>query len=157
MNQILQTNSHQNTKKSIIQNISSSSTDKLHYFFKIQLYFSIVIFIFLTIYVGFVKHKLSQEENFSKTILENYNMTKLYSNQSDYTSNKTTENIDITNNIGSTLVPYDNIISSPKNSYTNDSSIIGIINIPNLHIYYPIFSTCSEELFSLQIFWSYAW
>ena len=111
MNQILQTNSHQNTKKSIIQNISSSSTDKLHYFFKIQLYFSIVIFIFLTIYVGFVKHKLSQEENFSKTILENYNMTKLYSNQSDYTSNKTTENIDITNNIGSTLVPYDNIIS----------------------------------------------
>lgn len=110
MNQILQTNSHQNTKKSTIQNISSSSTDKLHYFFKIQLYFSIVIFIFLTVYVGFAKHKLSQEENFSKTILENYNMTKLYSNQSDYTSNKTTENIDITNNIGSTLVPYDNII-----------------------------------------------
>ena len=150
MNQILQTNSHQNTKKSTIQNISSSSTDKLHYFFKIQLYFSIVIFIFLTVYVGFAKHKLSQEENFSKTILENYNMTKLYSNQSDYTSNKTTENIDITNNIGSTLVPYDNIISSPKNSYTNDSSIIGIINISNLHIYYPIFSTCSEELLKIS-------
>ena len=150
MNQILQTNSHQNTKKSNIQNISSSSTDKLHYFFKIQLYFSIVIFIFLTVYVGFAKHKLSQEENFSKTILENYNMTKLYSNQSDYTSNKTTESIDITNNIGSTLVPYDNIISSPKNSYTNDSSIIGIINIPNLHIYYPIFSTCSEELLKIS-------
>ena len=33
---------------------------------------------------------------------------------------------------------------------TNDSSIIGIINIPNLHIYYPIFSTCSEELLKIS-------
>lgn len=149
MNQILQTNSHQNTKKSTIQNISSSSTDKLHYFFKIQLYFSIVIFIFLTVYVGFAKHKLSQEEIFSKTILENYNITKLYSNQSDYTSNKITENIDINTNMNSSLLPYDNIMSSQNNS-TNDSSIIGIINIPNLHIYYPIFSTCSEELLKIS-------
>ena len=150
MNQILQTNLHKSTKKSTVQNTSNSSTNKLHYFLKIQLYFSITIVIFLTVYVGFSKHKLSQEENFSKTILENYNMTKLYSNQSDYTSNKTTENIDITNNIGPTLVPYDNIISSPKNSSTNDSSIIGIINIPNIHIYYPIFSTCSEELLKIS-------
>ncbi len=125
MNQILQTNlrSTQNNK----------SHTKLHYFLKLQYSTCIILIISLIVYIGFSKLKLAKEENFSKKLLENYDITRLYSNQTDSLY------VDLSSN---------NNISDTKSS--GNSSIIGIINIPKINIYYPVFSTCSEEFLKIS-------
>lgn len=75
MNQILQTNLNKNNKKS-------------YYYFKVQFYISVMIIIFLSFYIMFYNFKLSQIENFSDKILNNYNITKLYSNSYNSTDSK---------------------------------------------------------------------
>lgn len=125
MNQILQTN---------LKNIKNSkSRTKLHYFLKLQYFACIVLIISLIIYIGFSKLKLAKEENFSKKLLENYDITRLYSNQIDSLS------VDLYNNTE---------FLDTKNF--EDSSIIGIINIPSINISYPIFSSCSEEFLRIS-------
>ena len=61
----------------------------------------------------YFRQNLLNEEKFSSTILENYNITKLYSNSDSYVN--------------------------------KESSIIGIIEIKKLNVYYPIFSSYNEE------------
>lgn len=111
MNQILQTD----------LNYKNKSNKKLKFFLKLQLYFSI----FFIIVVGFVivnyKYKLYKQEQFSNDILNTYNITKLYSN----------------------------------NTYTLDDNsqafnVLGIIEIPKINIYYPVFSNYDEDLLKIS-------
>ncbi len=125
MNQILQTN---------LKNFKNNkSRTKLHYFLKIQCFACIILIVSLFIYTGISKIKLAKEANFSKKLLENYDITRLYSNQIDSLY------VDLSNS---------NNISGTKSS--KDSSIIGIINIPKINISYPVFSTCSEEFLKIS-------
>lgn len=92
---------------------------------KIQLYSSIILSIIIVISISFNAFHLYKQEKYSNQILSNYNITKLYSNLSSNeisSSNETIENV----------------------------YIIGIIEIPKINIYYPIFSTCTDELLKIS-------
>lgn len=85
--------------------------------FKVQFVISIAIIIFAICFFIYYLYSLKTSENFSKKIISNYNISTLYS------SNKKNNEIQ----------------SSAENS------IFGIIEIPKINIYYPVFSYLSEE------------
>lgn len=110
MNQILQTK--KNNKSFSI-------------YYNIIFFISIILIFSLAIYLFFTSLTLKKNENYSKQILENYNITRLYSNNEK--------------------------ISYSKKSLDNDEiSIIGIIEIPKLSIQYPIFSNYEENLLKIS-------
>ena len=85
--------------------------------FKVQFVISIAIIIFAICFFIYYLYSLKTSENFSKKIISNYNISTLYS-------------------------------SNKKNNDTQSSaenSIFGIIEIPKINIYYPVFSYLSEE------------
>lgn len=85
--------------------------------FKVQFVISIAIIIFAICFFIYYLYSLKTSENFSKKIISNYNISTLYSN-------------------------------NKKNNETQSSaenSIFGIIEIPKINIYYPVFSFLSEE------------
>ena len=85
--------------------------------FKVQFIISITIIVFAICFFIYYLYSLKTSENFSKKIISNYNISTLYS------SNKKNNEIQ----------------SSAENS------IFGIIEIPKINIYYPVFSYLSEE------------
>lgn len=90
-------------------------------FFKFQ-FISSIIFIFILIIVFiFYINSLNKKQKISDNIVSNYNILKLYSNGSENNVNSTSEN----------------------------NNLFGIIEIPKINIYYPIFSETSEELLKI--------
>lgn len=85
--------------------------------FKVQFVISIAIIIFAICFFIYYLYSLKTSENFSKKIISNYNISTLYSNTG---KNIETENL-------------------------AENSIFGIIEIPKINIYYPVFSYLSEE------------
>ena len=112
MNQILETNL--NNKKSNLK--------KLTIALKFQLFFSIILIIIIAIYAFFNIFRLYEKEKYSSKVLNNYNITRLYSN-----------------------LLSDGILNTNQNS-----SILGIIEIAKINICYPIFSNCSDELLKIS-------
>lgn len=110
MNQILNTKTHNNNKLK----------KKM---FKIQFYFSIFVLIIILAYVCSYLFNLYKKEYISKSLIQNYNISKIYSN------NNSNSNYKISN---------------------NSNTIFGIIEIPKLAIYYPIFSNLDEELLKIS-------
>ena len=113
MNQILQT----------ITNNKKSELTKLKKVLRFQLYIS--IFLIITVIYFITSHTLNlyKKEQYSSEILNNYNITKLYSNLGNITN---------------------------LNSTNEDSYILGIIEIPKINIYYPIFSNYNDELLKIS-------
>lgn len=107
MNQILSTKPSKNTK------IKKK-------WFKIQLYLSLIIILIALIGTCFYLNNLYKNEQLANSLINNYSISQLYSDNSTTSSNK-----------------YD------KESL---NSIFGIIEIPEINIYYPIFSNLNEEL-----------
>ena len=85
--------------------------------FKVQFVISITIIIFAICFFIYYLYSLKTSEKFSKKIISNYNISTLYSNTE---KNKETESL-------------------------AENSIFGIIEIPKINIYYPVFSYLSEE------------
>ena len=85
--------------------------------FKVQFIISITIIVFAICFFIYYLYSLKKSENFSKKIINNYNISTLYSSNE---KNKKTENL-------------------------SENSIFGIIEIPKINIYYPVFSFLSEE------------
>ncbi len=85
--------------------------------FKVQFIISITIIVFAICFFIYYLYSLETSENFSKKIINNYNISTLYSSNE---KNKKTENL-------------------------SENSIFGIIEIPKINIYYPVFSFLSEE------------
>jgi len=133
MNQILhQTLSKDNfdiEKKSNI-NFETTKNSKRHlglkktkFIFKIQFIISILL---LAIIVYIITNNLlilNKKEKYSSQILENYNITRLYAN-----SNENSDNFET----------------------SNSTYVIGIIEIPKINIYYPVFSNCDENLLQIS-------
>lgn len=110
MNQILNTSKY-NNKDKIKQKI-----------FKIQFYGSILIIIIIFANMFFQLINLYKKEYISKSLIKNYNISRMYSfNTMDKNKQK-----------------------------SNDNTIFGIIEIPKLGIYYPIFSNLNEELLKIS-------
>lgn len=115
MNQILEIPS--NSKKSKLK--------KLKKLLQIQLCFSIIFVFAIGISILSNTFYLYKQEKYSNQILDNYSITKLYSN---YFSNE----------------------NSSSNESTDSSYVMGIIEIPKINVYYPIFSNYDEELLKVS-------
>ena len=96
-------------------------------FLKFQLSISILFIIIIVIFISFNTFQLSKSEKYSSQILSNYNITRLYASLD---TNSSSTNYDLNN--------IDNF------------SIIGIIEIPKINIYYPILSRYNDELLKIS-------
>ena len=95
--------------------------------FFLQLSFSLFFVIAISIFIFYNNFNLSRKENYSNQVLENYNIARLYAN--------------LNNNIDSASNEID------SNQIFN---IIGIIEISKINLYYPVFSTYSDELLKIS-------
>ena len=112
MNQILFTgNSFSNNKKKI---------KKL----KIQFFVSLFIILCIFLYLLYVSHIRNEKEKFSDTLLDTFNIERLYYNGNSSTS----------------IIPKENSVPS----------IIGSIEIPKINIHYPIISNTTDEFLKLS-------
>ena len=91
--------------------------------FKIQFHFSILSICIIIFSIFFYLKKLSEKENISNSIIKNYNISKLYSSKK---------------------------IDNSKNVDLNNNTIFGIIEIPSINVYYPIFSNFTDELLKIS-------
>ena len=96
-------------------------------FLKFQLSISILFIIIIVIFISFNTFQLSKSEKYSSQILSNYNITRLYAS--------------LDTNSYSTNYDFNNI---------DNFSIIGIIEIPKINIYYPILSRYNDELLKIS-------
>lgn len=104
----------------------NSKLIRLKKILKIQLYLSMFLIILIISFITYNKFKLFKQEKYSSQILSNYNITKLYTDM--YTQkNNNSLNTDI-----------------------ESSPILGIIEIPKIDIYYPIFSNYNDELLKIS-------
>ncbi len=91
--------------------------------FKIQFQFSILSICIIIFSIFFYFKKLSEKEHISNSIIKNYNISKLYSSDK---------------------------IDKSKNVDLNNNTIFGIIEIPSINVYYPIFSNFTDELLKIS-------
>ena len=100
---------------------------KLIYLYNIQLYTSIIVGIIILFFLLYRLYTIKNNDKLTGQILNTYNITKLYQNH-------------LTNN------SYE----KNNNNNHNNTYIIGVIEIPKINIYYPIFSTCTDELLKIS-------
>lgn len=115
----------------ILGNINNKQPDesnikikKLKFIF----YFSILIIIFCIIFYFFMKYNLFQKEKISKSLVDNFTITTLYSNNNEYIAEKSS-------------------ITLEKN---NEPFVIGLLKIDKINLTYPIISTSTEELLKIS-------
>ncbi len=123
MNQIL------STKSDVHFRDCPRKGQKRKNWFRFQFSVSIFIVLFLVCGAAFYFYRLGQKEDFSDRLLANYNIYRLYSNPEQ---SATTEQID----------------EERQESSNND--LFGIIEIPKIGLYYPVFSHLSEELLKVS-------
>ncbi len=87
--------------------------------FKFQLYCSLLMILFLLIWIVVYFTNLYTKEKLATSLAKNYNIYKLYSSKNEISDNNETD------------------------------IIIGRIEIPKLNIYYPIFSNLNEDLLKI--------
>lgn len=92
-------------------------------FFKIQFTVSIIILIILISFIFYYILYLQKQEKLSNGLIGNYSIYQLYSNYSEP-------------NIG--------------NKISSENKIFGIIEIPKINVYYPVFSYLNEELLKIS-------
>lgn len=95
--------------------------------FRFQFIVSIFIILFSVGSAAFYFYRLGEKEDFSDHLLANYNIYRLYSNSGP----STTEKVE-------------------GNQESTDDTLFGIIEIPKLNLYYPVFSHLSEELLKVS-------
>lgn len=86
--------------------------------FKVQFTISIIIIVILIGFIVYTSYSLQNKENLSNNLIGNYNIYKLYAD-----------------------------VSSNNNDLVQDTqanNLFGIIEIPKINLYYPVFSNLSE-------------
>lgn len=121
LNKNIDTSENLNSSESLnIINKKSLHTKNQKKIFSIQFFLSITaILVIITLFI-YSKISLSNKESFSDLLINNYSITKLYSNDNNNTIN---ENLPLT-----------------------PDTIIGVIEIPSLNISYPVFNELNDEL-----------
>lgn len=88
--------------------------------FKFQFSFSIITTSILILYVFYYFLNLSKQEYFSKDLMSNYNVYQLYASTSN------------------------------RPSQDNSNGVFGIVEIPKINLYYPVFSVLTESLLKIS-------
>ena len=105
----------------ILENKRTKKLNKRLYSF--QFFMSCLIILIFIIYLFWQKYSENNAEKMSESIIKNYNITRLYSN-----------------NVDNTIKANDNLVS-----------IVGAIEISKINISYPIFSSYSDELLKISV------
>ena len=114
-----------NQKNSIFKLKKSSQKNNKKTVFKTQFIFSVLL-ILTVITVFFINvHQKNSKEFTAQKISSNYNISKLYNNENS---------------------PINNLYNQNGKSFT----VIGIIEIPKINIYYPIISEINDELLKIS-------
>lgn len=122
MNQIININSQKkNNNLNYLNNTNKKApkTNSSKKIFNIQFFLSIIAICIITSIFLYYKISLNHKEDFSNLLINNYNITQLYSTHADN-------------------------ISPPTNR--SPDTIIGIIEIPSINVSYPIFNELNDEL-----------
>jgi len=116
MNQILE------NKLNKIENLKNSkiSYTKNIKKFKSIFWFSIIVILICIIFYSFIKYNTSKKEQFAKSLVNQFDITTLYSN------NYSTARLSNTTN-------------------QNNNFVIGLIKIDKINLFYPILSNTTEE------------
>ena len=122
------------------QILYTGKNKKLKLFFKLQLILSVILLAIFCILFTIRKINYNNQDKYAKAILYNYKITKIYSesNKNKTSGSSAKGNNSISNN-------------SSKQSISNNTEeqspyVLGIIEIPKLKLYYPIFSAYREDL-----------
>lgn len=99
---------------------------KSKYIFIFQFIISLIILLFILIIYSFKMHHIRKSEKISKQLINNFNISNLYSN---------TGSSNITN-----------LYSSVQSNF----SVIGIIQINKINVSYPILSETNDELLKIS-------
>lgn len=91
--------------------------------FRFQFTFSVLIVSSLLLIGGFYWYHLQKEEKFSNHLIANYNIYRLYQNSNDEKESLEEENA---------------------------NGLFGIIEIPKINLYYPVFSNLTEDLLKIS-------
>lgn len=123
MNQILNSNGSLNNDSS---NISNNRNKKFN-FLKFQFIFCTVLAFITTVYYFYMQYEKFQNQVLSEDIVENFSITNLYDN-------------------------YDASYISNENIYKTDTStfsVIGLIEIKSIGVYYPIINEFNYDLLKI--------
>ncbi len=126
MNQIL----FNNIDKNNLNLPKKNNKSKKNTIFKFQFIICTLIAISTTLYYFYYSYKNNEKENVSKKLLDNFNISTLYNENTNYSSSKT-------NN--------ENMYISDGHSF----SVIGLIEIKSIKLNYPIISTYNDELLKI--------
>lgn len=129
MNQILDSNIKDINKKNSNFN---NKKEKKNNFFKIQFLFSSFIAIICLVFYLYFYSSSNKEEILSKKIVDNFNISRLYSNTNQL-------------NTGIQVVELPTTYEIDKNKFT----VIGLIEIPSISITYPIISEMKDEFLKI--------
>lgn len=122
MNQILNIKPGEE-KKDTNFNTNEKALPKKKKIFNIQFSLSIIAILITLSSFLFYKFSLSKKENFSDLLINNYNISKLYS---------------------------ENTNTSNKNTIISDDTVIGVIEIPVLKVSYPFFAGINDDLLKIS-------
>lgn len=123
MNQILSTKL-KNDFRDRGKNPPQSDLKEKKNWFRFQFVFSIFIMAILVAFGSIYFYHLERKEDFSNSLISNYNISRLY-------QEKSTD-------------------ANSKNQTENDNNLFGIIEIPKIDLYYPVFSNLTEELLKIS-------
>ena len=101
--------------------------------YKLQFFISVIILIMAISLLISNIYSYAQKENVSKSLLNSISITKLYSNEQNYTTLDT------------------NIMQNTNAIQEEDPFVIGIIQIEKININYPILSKTSRELLKVSL------
>jgi len=122
MNQILNQPSYKNSNNNLDIKKENNNNYKFKKIFalKFQLFFSVILTTLFIVVLYFYLHSLSKKESLSSNLINNYSIYRLYADNSS----------DETSSI--------------------ENNLLGIIEIPSIDIYYPIFSKLDENLLKIS-------
>lgn len=124
LNQILYTKDN-NYLFNDINEHTSPYTKRRFFLLKFQIYTSLIIMFFLILFYSYNLYTSYQKEQLSKSLINNFNISRLYASNTNYSTNLEPDKIE----------PL--------------FSVIGLIEIESLNINYPIISTISEDLLKI--------
>lgn len=126
MNQIL----CENKENSKTSDFSKNKLRKKSMFFKFQFITCSILSFLVLLYYSYVLYENNKKEQLSKKLLNNFNISTLYSSNEDYLATRALNN----------------------NMYISDGtnfSVIGLIEIKKIRINYPIISSYNDDLLKI--------
>ena len=130
MNQIIYTSRTTSVASNI--EVNKNFYFKKKKFFKLLYYVLIFSSFSITIFYIFYRCNILKSEKISQKILQDYNITSIYSKNNNYTTNLS--------NTNASIFFYNNM----------QSSVIGIIEIKKINIVYPILSQINKDLLKIS-------